>query len=285
MSIIQAIILGLTQGLTEFLPISSSGHLILVPWLLNWHWYFLPGNADLNKTFDVALHLGTLVAVLAYFRRDIVRLLAAWGRSLARRRIGDDGDARLAWLLLIATVPAGVIGVKYESFIEDRLGKPWIIVVAMVVFAGVMWFIDRRVYEPRPMTSIKPQGALAIGFAQALALCPGVSRSGVTMMSGMLLRLDRESAARFSFLLTVPVIGGAAFYKALKLLHTGLPAGTVTPFIVGTITAALSGFVAVAFLINYLKRHNFTPFIVYRLAVSVAVLALIVFGVRSATGI
>ena len=254
MSIIQAIILGLTQGFTEFLPISSSGHLILVPWLFNWH--FLLAHPDLNKTFDVALHLGTLLAVLAYFRRDIVRLLAAWGRSLARRRIGDDGDAKLAWLLLIATVPA-----------------------------GVMWFIDRRVYEPRPMTSIKPQGALAIGFAQALALCPGVSRSGVTMMSGMLLRLDRENAARFSFQLTVPVIGGAAFYKAVKLLHTGLPAGTVTPFIVGTITAALSGFVAVAFLINYLKRHNFTPFIVYRLAVSVAVLALIVFGVRSATGI
>jgi len=283
MTIIQAIILGLVQGLTEFLPISSSGHLILVPWLFNWH--FLLANPELNKTFDVALHLGTLLAVIAYFRGDIVRLLAAWGRSLARRRIGDDDDAKLAWLLLIATVPASVIGVAFESVIENRLGKPWIIVVAMVAFAGVMWVIDRHVYEPRPMTSIKPRGALLIGFAQALALCPGVSRSGVTMMSGMLLRLDRESAARFSFLLTVPVIGGAAFYRALKLLHTGFPAGTTMPFLVGTVTAAISGFVAVSFLINYLKRHTFTPFIVYRLAVSVAVLALIVFGVHSATGI
>jgi undecaprenyl-diphosphatase len=283
MSVLQAIILGLVQGLTEFLPISSSGHLILVPWLFNWH--FLLANPDLNKTFDVALHLGTLLAVLAYFWRDVVRLLGAWGASIARRRPMSDPDAKLAWLLLIATVPAGVVGVAFESFIEDRLGKPIIIALVMMGFALVMWVIDRRVYAQRPLDSMKPQGALLVGCAQALALCPGVSRSGVTMMGGMLLRLSRENAARFSFLLTIPVIGGAAAYKAIKVAHSGLPAGTKMPFLVGTLTAAVSGFVAVWFLINYLKRHDFRPFIFYRLAAGIAVIVIIVSGLRSATGI
>lgn len=282
MSIIQAIILGLVQGLTEFLPISSSGHLILVPWLFNWH--VLLNNADLNKTFDVALHLGTFVAVLIYFWHDVTHLLAAWGRSIARRSIADP-ESRLAWLLLLSTVPAGVIGVWGEKFIETRLGKPWLIAVAMILFALVMWVIDRRAYKPRPLETMGPKGALGIGFAQALALWPGVSRSGVTMMAGMLLKFTRENAARYSFLLTIPVIGGAAAYKALKLAHTGLPAGTAMPFAVGTLTAAVSGFAAVWFLIGYLKTHTFRIFIIYRLVVGIAVLAIILSGARSATGI
>jgi undecaprenyl-diphosphatase len=281
-TILQAIVLGIVQGLTEFLPISSSGHLILVPWLFNWH--FLLDNPDLNKTFDVALHLGTFLAVLVYFWREVLRLLAAWGRSIARRSLADP-EARLAWLLIVSTIPAGIVGVALESFIEDRLGKPWIIAIAMIVFALFMYLIDHIARLDRDIHSVRFGGALLIGVAQALALCPGVSRSGVTMMAGLLLRLDRESAARYSFLLSIPVIGGAALYKALEIARDGLPAGTHTPFLVGIVSAALSGMAAIWFVLAYLKRHNFNLFVVYRIVVAVAILILIVAGVRSGMGI
>ena len=282
MTIIQAIILGIVQGLTEFLPISSSGHLILVPWLFNWH--FLLDNPDLNKTFDVALHLGTFVAVLVYFWREVGKLIAAWVRSIGRRSLADP-MAKLAWLLLVSTIPAAIVGVVLESFIEDRLGKPWIIAVAMIVFAGVMYLIDHIARLDRELDSLTWFDAVLIGCAQALALCPGVSRSGITMMTGMLLRLDRESAARYSFLLSIPVIGGAAAYKALEVAKNGLPSGTATPFLVGMISAALSGLVAIWFVLAYLKRHNFNLFVLYRIVIGVAVLILIVAGVRSGMGI
>ena len=282
MTIIQAVILGIVQGLTEFLPISSSGHLILVPWLFNWH--FLLDNPDLNKTFDVALHLGTFVAVLVYFWREVGQLIAAWVRSIGRRSLADP-MARLAWLLLVSTIPAAVVGVVLESFIEDRLGKPWIIAVAMIVFAGVMYLIDHIAKLDRELDSLTWFDALLIGIAQALALLPGVSRSGITMMTGLLLRLDRESAARYSFLMSIPVIGGAAAYKALEVARDGLPAGTTTPFLVGMLSAALSGLVAIWFVLAYLKRHNFNLFVAYRIVVGVAVLILIVAGVRSGMGV
>jgi len=282
MTIIQAIILGIVQGLTEFLPISSSGHLILVPWLFNWH--FLLNNPDLNKTFDVALHLGTFVAVLVYFWREVGKLIAAWVRSIGRRSLADP-MAKLAWLLLVSTIPAAIVGVVLESFIEDRLGKPWIIAIAMIVFAGFMYLVDHIAKLDRELDSLTWFDAVLIGCAQALALCPGVSRSGITMMTGMLLRLDRESAARYSFLLSIPVIGGAAAYKALEVAKNGLPSGTAMPFLVGMISAALSGLVAIWFVLAYLKRHNFNLFVLYRIVVGAAVLILIVAGVRSGMGI
>ena len=282
MSVLQAIILGLVQGATEFIPISSSGHLILVPWLFNWH--FLLDNPDLNKTFDVALHLGTFFAVLVYFWRDIGHLLAAFFRSLRRRR-AESTDERLAWLLLISTIPAGLVGVAFENFIEDRLGKPVLIAALMIVFGLVMWYVDRHAHLEREMSALTRGGALGIGVAQALALAPGVSRSGITMVTGMLLGLKREAAARYSFLLSVPVIGGAAFYKALKIAADGLPAGTTVPFVVGIASATASGFVAVWFMMAYLRRHSFAPFVIYRLAIGLGVLALIVAGVRSASGL
>jgi len=282
LTILQAIILGIVQGLTEFLPISSSGHLILVPWLFNWH--FLLANPGLNKTFDVALHLGTFVAVLIYFWREVGRLLAAWVHSMTRRSLAEP-EARLAWLLVVSTIPAAVVGVALESFIENQLGKPWIIAVAMIVFAGVMYLIDHIARLDRDLETLTWLDAVLIGVAQALALCPGVSRSGITMMTGLLLRLDRESAARYSFLLSIPVIGGAAAYKALEIAKDGLPAGTATPFLVGMASAAISGFVAIWFVLAYLKRHNFNIFVLYRIVVGVAVLILIVAGVRSGMGI
>ena len=282
MTILQAIILGIVQGLTEFLPISSSGHLILVPWLFNWH--FLLDNPGLNKTFDVALHLGTFVAVLIYFWREVGRLISAWVRSIGRRSLADP-MARLAWLLIVSTIPAAIVGVALESFIEDRLGKPWIIAIAMIVFAGFMYLVDHIAKLDRDLEALTWFDAVLIGCAQALALCPGVSRSGITMMTGMLLRLDRESAARYSFLLSIPVIGGAAAYKALEIAKDGLPAGTTTPFLVGMASAAISGFAAIWFVLAYLKRHNFNIFVLYRIVIGVAILILIVAGVRSGMGI
>ncbi len=282
MTILQAIILGIVQGLTEFLPISSSGHLLLVPWLFNWH--FLLENKDLNKTFDVALHLGTFVAVVVYFRREIVQLIGAWLRSIARRSLAEP-EARLAWLLIVSTVPAALVGVLFEETITNTLGKPWMIGVAMIVFAGFMYLVDHIAKLDRDLEALTWLDALLIGVAQALALLPGVSRSGITMMTGLVFRLDRESAARYSFLMSIPVIGGAAAYKGLEVARDGLPSGTATPFLVGMVTAAVSGIAAIWFTLAYLKRHNFNLFVVYRIVVGVGVLVLIVAGVRSGMGI
>lgn len=282
MTILQAIILGIVQGLTEFLPISSSGHLLIVPWLFNWH--FLLDNPELNKTFDVALHLGTFVAVVIYFWREIGRLLSAWVRSMTRRSLADP-EARLAWFLVVSTIPAAFLGVAFESFIEERLGKPWIIAIMMIVFALVMYTVDHLARLDRDLEALTWTDAILIGIAQAFALCPGVSRSGITMMTGMALRLDRESAARYSFLLSIPVIGGAAAYKGLQVAQDGLPAGTAVPFAVGIAAAALSGFAAIWFLLAYLRRHSFDLFVIYRIAIGIGMLILIISGVRAATGI
>ena len=282
MTIVQAIILGIVQGLTEFLPISSSGHLIIIPWLFNWH--FLLDNPDLNKTFDVALHLGTFAAVVVYFWREIGRLLSAWVRSMSRRSLAEP-EARLAWLLVVSTIPAAILGVALESFVEERLGKPWIIAIMMIVFALIMYAVDHLARLDRDLEALTWSDAILVGIAQAFALCPGVSRSGITMMTGMALRLDRESAARYSFLLSIPVIGGAAAYKALEIARSGLPAGTTTPFAVGIASAAVSGFAAIWFVLAYLKRNNFNLFVIYRIVVGVAILILIVSGVRSGLGI
>ena len=282
MTILQAIILGIVQGLTEFLPISSSGHLLIVPWLFNWH--FLLDNPELNKTFDVALHLGTFVAVVIYFWREIGRLLSAWVRSMTRRSLADP-EARLAWFLVVSTIPAAFLGVAFESFIEERLGKPWIIAIMMIVFALVMYTVDHLARLDRDLEALTWTDAILIGIAQAFALCPGVSRSGITMMTGMALRLDRESAARYSFLMSIPVIGGAAAYKGLQVAQDGLPAGTAAPFAVGIAAAALSGFAAIWFLLAYLRRHSFDLFVIYRIAIGIGMLILIISGVRAATGI
>ena len=282
MTVLQAIILGIVQGLTEFLPISSSGHLILVPWLFNWH--VLLEDPELNKTFDVALHLGTFFSLLVYFWRDIGRLLAAWGRTISRRRV-DSTEGKLAWLIILSTIPAAVVGVAFEDVIVNRLGKPWMIAALMIVFAGVMYAIDRLARHEREMAQMGWVDALLIGAAQALSLAPGVSRSGVTMVTGLALRLTRETAARYSFLMSIPVVGGAALYKGLQVAGEGLPEGSAVPFAAGIASAALSGFAAIWFLLAYLRRHDFTPFVVYRLAVGVGALILMAIGTRSAFGI
>ena len=275
----QALALGVVQGLTELLPISSSGHLILVPWL--GEWTYLERNDEFNQTFDVALHLGTLVAVVGYFRRELVELVAAFLASVRRRRIATAQE-RVAWLVAVATVPAALVGAAGEELIADRLGEPWQIAILLAVFAVVLWIADRRP-ERRGMDDIGLLAALGIGLAQSLSLAPGVSRSGITISAGRFLGLDRDSAARLSFLLLVPITLGAIVYKGVSdVLLADLPPGTAGPFVVGTLAAAVSGLAAISALLGYVRRHDYSLFVVYRLLAAAGVLLLIATGVRSA---
>jgi undecaprenyl-diphosphatase len=276
----QAFILGIVQGATELLPISSSGHLVLVPWAGDWE--SLKGNEEFNHTFDVALHIGTLFAVVAYFWRDLGRLIVAWVRSVARRSI-RGGDERIAWFIVVATIPAAAIGAVGENFIASELGEPWQIAILLAVFAIVLWIADRRP-QARQMDSLTIRDAVIIGTAQAAALAPGVSRSGITISAGRFLRLDRDAAARMSFLLLVPTTLGAILYKGLTDVVLGdLPPGWEGPFLVGILASAASGFLAIVFLLGFVRRHTYTPFVVYRLIAAAVVLLIIASGVREAT--
>lgn len=276
----QAFVLGIVQGVTELLPISSSGHLILVPWAAEWT--FLEQNDRFNQTFDVALHLGTLVAVAAYFWADIVRLVGALLTSIARRRI-EGPDARVAWFVVVATIPAGVTGLLGEDAIADHLGEPWQILTLLAAGALVLWWADRRPRD-RHMGDLGLGQALLMGFAQALALAPGVSRSGITITAGRLMKLDRDAAARFSFLLLLPAVLGAVALKGVgDVLLGDLPSGWVGPFVVGTLAAFGSGLLAIDWLLGYVRRRTYGVFVVYRLVVAALVLLAIVSGVRSAT--
>jgi undecaprenyl-diphosphatase len=275
----QALALGLTQGLTELLPISSSGHLILVPWLADWD--FLARNEAFNQTFDVALHLGTLVAVVAYFLPDILRLLDALHASLKRRRI-ETADERIGWFIVVATIPAGIAGALGEEVIADRLGEPWQIAIFLSFFGVLLYIADRRPAN-RAMGDLGLGHAVAMGVAQSLALMPGVSRSGITITTGRLLGLDRDSSARFSFLLLVPTVAGAAIWTGVKDVLLGeLPTGWEGPFVVGIFAAVGSGLLAIHGLLSYVRSRTYSPFVVYRLIAAVVILLLIATGAREA---
>jgi undecaprenyl-diphosphatase len=276
----QALVLGIVQGLTELLPVSSSGHLILVPWLFDWK--YLETHDEFNQTFDVALHVGTLAAVVAYFWTDVVLLVAAWFRSLRRRRLETDED-RIAWFVAVATIPAALIGGLGEDLIADRLGEPWQIALLLAVFGVVLWIADRTTPR-RGLSDLGLGTAVGVGLAQSLALAPGVSRSGITISAARFLGLDRDSAARLSFLLLIPVVFGASLFKGVKDVLLGdLPPGWVGPFVVGILAAAGSGLVAIWSLLGYVRRHDYSLFVVYRLLVAAFVLLLIAAGVRAST--
>jgi undecaprenyl-diphosphatase len=276
----QALVLGLVQGATELLPISSSGHLIVVPWLADWT--YLEESDEFNQTFDVALHLGTLVAVVGYFWRDLGRFVAAWFRSVSRRSVAD-AEERVAWFLFVGTIPAVLVGGLGESFIVDHLGEPWQIAILLAVFGVILWIADQRPTR-RHMDSLTIRDAVIIGTAQAAALAPGVSRSGITISAGRFLGLDRDTAARVSFLLLVPVTLGAVLFKGTTdVLFGDLPSGWQGPFVVGVLAAAASGLVAIVFLLSFVRRHTYAPFVVYRLIAAAIVLLLIATGVRSAS--
>lgn len=279
MSILEAILLGIVQGLTEFLPISSSGHLILVPWLQDYD--FLLQNPRFHKTFDVALHAGTLVAAISYFRHDVVNLIRGFVSALAERSIASR-DQRLSVAIAIATLPAFIAGGLGESLIADELGEPWMIALQLIFFALLLGLADRAP-EKLDLEKVTLKRGLYIGLAQVLALAPGTSRSGITITAARFLGFDRDSAARFSFLLLIPVVTGATIYSAWQAISDGMPSGVAMPMLFGMIASAISGYVAIAWLLRLLRTTSYRPFVIYRLIAGAVVLLIIATGLRGAT--
>jgi len=276
----QALVLGVVQGATELLPISSSGHLILVPWLFDWT--YLEQNDAFNQTFDVSLHLGTCIAVGAYFWRDVVELVRAWLGTLRRRSIATPSE-RLAWAVVVATIPAALVGFALEDPIAEHLGEPWQIAIFLAGFGLLLGWADRRP-APDTLEQVTVRRGLWVGLAQCLALMPGVSRSGITITASRFLGLDRDASARFSFLLLLPITLGAVLFKGLTdVVLADLPSGTTGPFLVGVLASLGTGLVAILWLLDYVRRHTYDLFVVYRVAVAIAILLLIATGVRSAT--
>ncbi len=265
MSILEAILLGIVQGLTEFLPISSSGHLILVPWLQDYT--FLRDNPSFNKTFDVALHIGTLIGVVYYFRHELWAMVRGFLRTVRTRAI-EDADERLAWAVIIGTIPAVIVGGLGSQWIDDHLGEPWMIGVQMIVFGLLLGWADRlsQRFEVRDVTI---RQALWIGVAQVISLAPGTSRSGITITAGRFLGLTRDAAAKISFLLLVPATAGAIVFKGYEAVKDGLPDGVAGPMIAGIIAAAVSGYFAIVALLRFVRTHSYDVFVVYRVMVGV----------------
>jgi len=286
MVLLQALFLGIVQGLTEFIPISSSAHLIIVPWLFGWN------DAVLTSlSFDVSLHLGTLLALLTYFAQDWLRLIRAFFASILERRIGADLDRRLAWYLIIGSIPGGLVGVLAESEIERIFHEPnaapaFAALIAMAVIVAAvalaMFLAERRASHLRPLQNLSLKDAIWIGLAQALAVFPGVSRSGATITAGLALGLERAAAARFSFLLSAPIIAGAGIKTMGDLfweLHSGAGWGAMEwpLFGIGILSAAISGYFCIKYLLKYLQRNSTDLFVYYRwgLAVVIVIVALL----------
>jgi undecaprenyl-diphosphatase len=255
---LHAIVLAIVQGLSEFLPISSSGHLVLVPYLFGWQ--------DQGLAFDVAVHVGTLFAVVTYFRRELLAMTKAWLGSFAGG--GMTPDARLAWYVIVGTIPVGLAGLVFGTLIEEKLRNPVAVATTLTVFGALMWLADRLGRRERDEHSLGWRDAVLIGLAQALALMPGTSRSGVTMTMARALGLTREAAARFSFLLAVPGIAMAGGYEGLKLV-AGAGNGTDWGVIaLAVAVAAATGYLCIAWLLRVINRIGFAPFAIYRFAVA-----------------
>ena len=284
MPILEAIILGIVQGLTEFLPISSTAHLALTPWLVtklglaNW--------ADPGLTFDVALHGGTLVAILLYFWRTWIQILrAALGGKVVRFSETTDSqrnltpeeehsERRLLWYMLAATIPAGLAGLLLEKRIETSFRSPVLMASMLIIVAILMWLAERVSRRQKPLPQINFGDAMTVGILQAFAVIPGVSRSGITISGGLFRNLTREAAARFSFLLSTPIIAGAALLKLHHVMKVGLAPGMATPFLVGILVSAVVGYATIAWFIRYLTVKTMTVFVIYRILFGLLVLGL-----------
>ncbi len=267
MPLYQAVVLAIIQGMSEFLPISSTAHLALFPWLAGWK--------DPGLTFDIALHAGTLVAVLVYFWRawaDMLMAASGFVRPAANSQVAEH--RRLFWLLVIATIPGGIAGLLFEKKAESQFRSPLIIGSALVLVAVFMWLGERQQRHDESLAEVGLMDSIWIGISQGFAVIPGVSRSGVTMSTGLFRGMTRESAARFSFLLSTPIIAGAALKKGLELRHEGLPPEMRLPFVIGVLISAAVGYLVIAWLIHYLQTRTFKPFIIYRITLGVLVLAL-----------
>jgi len=265
---VQAVVLGIVQGLTEFLPISSSGHLIVVPALLGWDDPFISSLA-----FGVMLHMATLLALLVFFRADWLRLVPAWFASIGDRSIDGDPDRRLAWLLLISTIPAVIAGLLLNDLIETAFREPRLVALTLVAGAAILWLAEQAGSRTRRIADLSTAGALGIGAAQAIALVPGISRSGISISAGLFAGLDRESAARFSFLMATPITAGAGLYEVRKLV-TGEAGVSVDAglLVAGMIASLVAGLLAIAVLLRFLRTHPTTIFVVYRILLAAVIL-------------
>jgi undecaprenyl-diphosphatase len=282
--ILEAIVLGIIQGLTEFLPISSTAHLALAPWLVTK--FGLANWADPGLTFDVALHSGTLLAILLYFWRTWVQILsAAFGGKVVRFSETSDSqrnltpqeehsERRLLWYMIAATIPAGIAGALLEKRIETSFRSPVLMASMLILVAIVMWLAERTSRLQKPLPQINFGDAMTVGVLQAFAVVPGVSRSGITISGGLFRNLTREAAARFSFLLSTPIIAGAALLKLHHVMKEGLPPGMATPFLVGIAVSAVVGYATIAWFIRYLTVKTMTVFVVYRILLGLLVLGL-----------
>lgn len=291
MQLLQSVVLGLVQGLTEFIPVSSSAHLVIVPWLFGWD-----DPIFRSLGFDVALHMGTLVALVVFFWNDWVRLIGAWFKSIGQLKIGADPDRRMAWFLLVACIPGAVFGVLFERKIEQLfhpegmpiLGSSMIAMAVIIALLGALLLLaDRLAKHTRPIGAIGLKDAILIGLSQALAIFPGVSRSGSTITAGLALGLEREAAARFSFLLSAPIIAGAgakSLYDFLRgheaasgVAASGAAASSFAAglpvVLIGFIVAALSGFLCIKVLLSFLQKHTTKAFVYYRWALAILVVA------------
>ena len=260
MTVFQALVLGILQGLSEFLPISSSAHLALAPWILHWR--------DPGLAFDVALHFGTLVAVLWYFRAEWVALLLAARDIVVRRRVETERERRVVFLIL-ATIPGAIAGLAFEKQAESTFRDPRLVAMALIVMGVLLWAVDRFARRDRGLARMRWSDALLIGIAQMFAIIPGVSRSGSTITAGRALTFEREDAAVFSFLMSMPIIAAAAVLKLPEALREQ---GLSAPMIVGVLASALSGWLAIAVLLRVVTRHSYGVFAAYRIILGAAVL-------------
>ena len=275
MPLYQVIILALVQAATEFLPVSSTAHLVLVPWLFGWD--------DPGLLFDIALHLGTLLAVLVYFARSWVRLISlGLGLPILPPEPGDPDaviykNPRLFWFLVAATFPAGIAGLALEDYVASTLRSPVVIGVMLIAVGLLIWWAERRGRLDNDLDQMSLRQAMLIGCAQAVALIPGTSRAGITIATALFLGFRRPAAARFSFLLSSPIIAGASIKAALGVMGHGIPPEMQVPFVVGILTSAVSGYAVIALFLSYLQRSNMNVFIYYRVIFGIIVLALAVF--------
>ncbi len=269
MTALRALLLGMLQGVTEFVPVSSSGHLVLVPWALGW--------PNPSLAFDALVHLGTLLAVLAYFRDDILMLVRGWWHTVRVRRI-DTPEGRLAWLILVSAIPAGLLGLLLDDWFESLFGSPTAVAAFLLVTGALLYVSDRLGRRSRVLDSANLKDAVTMGLAQALAIAPGISRSGATMSAGLWRGLGRDAAARFSFLMGIPIVAAAGAKSLLDAAQGGLPSAEWTALAVGFLAAAISGYLSIRTLLRYLRSHTLRPFAYYCWAAGV--LALVLYWVR-----
>jgi len=275
-STLEAIVLGLVQGLTEFLPISSTGHILFVPALAGW--------PDPGAAFSAVIQLGTMAAVLVYFRTDLWRMAVAFVKSFAGDRTlwrSSDSDARLGWYIVLGTIPISIIGIVFKDQIENNVRTLTLVAIVMILFSFVLMAADLKGAQNRDEKELTLRDGIIIGLFQALALIPGVSRSGSTISGGLFLGLDRESATRYSFLLSVPAVVLSGVFELRKIGDsTGASVG-VAPTAIATVLAFISGYFAIAFLLRFVRTHNFSVFVIYRVAVGVLMLVLLATGAVS----